>query len=198
MDFQESRIFWDGSRFCHVIDFLGAQEEVAEGDAVGLSLVTRNSYDKSWRFESALMGRRFACDNGCLSGEFFARVAFKHIGGGEGDDEAWKEVVRRGLALVGQAPENLKTFVRGLRRLKATPMTDERLRRVWQLFPGIGDSIKGQILSQYVAEEEPSLFGFFNAGTNVFWHREKMTSADFTNNDTFVSGLLEYAFEHLN
>ncbi len=209
LGFRESRIFWDGSRFCHIVDFLET-EEVAPGDEVGLSLITRSSYDKSWRYDCALMGKRFVCDNGAISGEFFARVSFKHLassnppGRVEGDadegpkEEAWKEVVRQGLTVIDRAPDDLHRFVQGLRLLKSAPMTDGHLREVWRTIPTIGDSIKGQIVSRYVAHEEPTLYGLFNAGTNVFSHREKMTAADFSNNDAFSTGLLSYAFEHLS
>ena len=195
LPFKESRIFWDGARFCHVIDFLET-EEVEPGDEVGLSIITRSSYDKSWRYECALMGKRFVCDNGALSGEFFARVSFKHTKSDEAEN--WKEIVRQGLSIIDQAPDNLHRFAECLRALKRAEMTDARLREVWRLFPTIGDSIKGQIVSRYVEHEEPTLFGLFNAGTNVFWHREKMTAADFQNNDAFTSGLMKYAFDHLN
>jgi hypothetical protein len=197
LPFKESRIFWDGARFCHVLDFLQT-EHVEEGDEVGLSLITRSSYDKSWRYETALMGKRFACDNGVLSGEFFARVAFKHLKGESAEKEQWKEIVREGLAVIDHAPDHLDRFVSGLRLLKRAPMTDHRLREVWKLTPTIGDSIKGQIVSRYVEHEEPTLYGLLNAGTNVFWHREKMTAADFANNDAFTTGLLQYAFDRLN
>ena len=70
--------------------------------------------------------------------------------------------------------------------------------QVWKLFPKLGHSIMGKILDQYVEKEEPTLYGLLNAGTNIFWHNRKMTASDFNNNDQFVSGLLEYAFEHLN
>ena len=53
-------------------------------------------------------------------------------------------------------------------------------------------------MSRYVEHEEPTLFGLFNAGTCVFSHREKLTAADFANNDVFSSAMLGYAFEHLN
>ena len=206
---KESRIFWDGARFCHIIDFLET-EHVEDGDEIGLSLITRSSYDKSWRYDCALMGKRFICDNGAISGEFFARVSFKHLastnppGRAEGDvdegpkEEAWKEVVRQGLTVIDRAPDDLHRFVQGLRLLKSAPMTDRHLREVWRTIPTIGDSIKGQIVSRYVEHEEPTLYGLFNAGTNVFSHREKMTAADFSNNDAFSTGLLSYAFEHLS
>ena len=198
MPFKESRIFWDGARFCHVIDFPDTAEVVDDGDEVGLSLITRSSYDKSWRYEAALMGKRFVCDNGALSGEFFARVSFKHLKGQDAEEEGWKEVVREGLALIDRAPDDLHRFAEGLRRLKRARMSDRRLREVWGLFPGIGDGVMGKVMSRYVAHEEPSLYGLLNAGTNVFWHREKMTAADFQNNDAFVTGLLKYASDHLN
>jgi hypothetical protein len=198
LPFRESRIFWDGARFCHIVDFPEARESIEAGDEVGLGLITRSSYDKSWRYECALMGKRFVCDNGAISGEFFARVSFKHLKAQEAEQDGWKEIVREGLALIDQAPDNLHELVRGLRLLKQAEMSDHRLREVWKLFPSIGDGIMGKVMSRYVAYEEPSLYGLLNAGTNVFWHNRKMTSADFANNDAFVTGLLKYAVGHLN
>ncbi len=46
LPFKESRIFWDGARFCHVIDFLET-EEVERGDEVGLSIITLSSYERA-------------------------------------------------------------------------------------------------------------------------------------------------------
>ncbi len=200
MPFKESRIFWDGARFCHIIDFTGVSESVAPGDDVGLSLITRSSYDKSWRYECALMGKRFVCDNGAISGEFFARVSFKHVmppssaaSAADPKDDSWRGIVRQGMSVIDRAPEDLHGFVRGLRAMKAARMTDGRLREIWRALPGLGDGVKGQILSQYVAHEEPTVFGLFNAGTSVFSHREKMTAADFANNDEFTTALLSLA-----
>ena len=197
MAFKESRIFWDGSRFLHVVDFLGEKEEVVGGDEVGLSLVTRSSYDKSWRFEMALMGKRFLCDNGVISGEFFARIGFRHRENADQTSD-WKYAVHEAMSVIQEAPSNLTRFVEGLRILKSIAMSDRHLRNIWSLYPGIGDAIKGQIVSRYVEAEEPTLYGFFNAGTNVFWHRQRMTASDFNNNDLFSTEMLRYAFDHLN
>ena len=200
--FKESRIFWDGARFCHIIDFLET-EAVEPGDEIGLSLITRSSYDKSWRYECALMGKRFVCDNGAISGEFFARVSFKHLATGsvgvEGvKDEAWKAIVRQGMSVIDHAPDDLSRYVHALRQLKAARMTDGRLRDVWRAMPTVGDAIKGQILSRYVESEEPTLYGLFQAATWLFTHREKLTAADFANNDAATTALLRYAAERLN
>ena len=187
LPFRESRIFFDGARFLHVIDF-EERESVADGDDVGLGLITRSSYDKSWRYECALMGKRFVCDNGMISGEFFARVSFKHLS--SASDEPWQEIVKQGLAVLDRAPDDLHRFAERLRALKQIAMTDEMLRRIWPLFPSIGDSLMGQIMSRYLAHEEPTLYGFLNAGTNVFWHRERITGSDFSHDDAFTSALL--------
>ncbi len=199
LPFKESRIFWDGARFCHIIDFTGVSEAIEPGDEVGLSLITRSSYDRSWRYECALMGKRFVCDNGAISGEFFARVSFKHVtSAADPKDDSWRGIVRQGMSVIDRAPDDLHTFAQSLRAMKAARMTDTRLREVWRALPGLGDGVKGQILSQYVAHEEPTVFGLFNAGTAVFSHRKKMTAADFANNDEFTTALLTLAAERLN
>jgi len=187
LPFRESRIYWDGTRFLHVIDF-EERETITEGDEVGLGLITRSSYDKSWRYDCALMGKRFVCDNGMISGEFFARVSFKHLSADQ--DSSWREVVKQGLTVLDAAPDNLYDFAARLSALREIPMTDARLRELWPLFPSIGDGIMGQVMTRYLAHEEPTLYGFLNAGTNVFWHRERMTGSDFQHNEVFTSGLL--------
>ena len=77
-------------------------------------------------------------------------------------------------------------------------MSDKRLREAWGLFPQLGDSVVGKVMRRYAEHEEPTLYGLLQAGTNVFWHNERMTSADFSHNDAFTSGLMRYAFDHLN
>lgn len=200
LPYQESRAFFDGGRFAYVVDFgREVSQDVGlagEPDPVGLSLVLRSSYDQSWRFEAALMGKRFACDNGLLSGEFFARVSFKHTTGSQSED--WREVVRQGMRLVHRAPADLSRFCHALRRLRQAQTSDKRLREVWALFPQMGDSIVGKVMRRYIDHEEPTLFGLMQAGTNCFWHNPKQTAADWAHNDAFVTGLVEYANERLN
>ncbi|MEL6706241.1 MAG: DUF932 domain-containing protein, partial [Bacteroidota bacterium] len=190
LPFKETRIFWDGSRFLHVIDFDAS--ESLDDEEIGLGLITRSSYDKTWRYEIALMGKRFVCDNGMISGEFFARVSFKHLKNVSDQDETWQEIVRKGLAIIDQAPDQLHRFVEALRNLRAKPMTEPLLRDVWQRFPTTGDSLMAQIMTRYVTHEEPTLYGFLNAGTNVFWHRQNMRRSDFRNCESFVSRMLYF------
>ena len=190
LPFKETRIFWDGSRFLHVIDF-EASESLDDDEEIRINHKTRSSYDKTWRYEIALMGKRFVCDNGMISGEFFARVSFKHQKNVTNQDETWQEIVREGLAIIDQAPDQLHRFVETLRRLRATPMTETLLRDVWQRFPTIRDSLMAQGMTRYVTHEEPTLYGFLNAGTNILWHSKRITKSSFHTNEQFVNILLE-------
>ena len=195
------RAFFDGGRYAVVVDFGPdvSQDVSAAGDGsdpVGLSLVLRTSYDQSWRFEAALMGRRFLCDNGLLSGEFFGRVSFRHTTGSASDD--WRAVVRDGLRLVHRAPGDLAVFVRALRQLRRAQTSDRRLREALGLFPQFGDSLIGKTMRRYAEHEEPTLFGLMQAGTNVLWHDPKQTAASWSHNDALVTGLVEYANANLN
>ena len=195
------RAFWDGGKFAVVLDFGDevSQDVSASGDGsdrVGLSLVFRTSYDTSWRFEASLMGRRYLCDNGLLSGEFFGRVGFKHTTGSASED--WQDVVRRGLKLVHRAPHDLAVFVRALRRLREAQTSDKRLREVLGLFPQFGDSLVGKVMRRYAEHEEATLFGLLQAGTNVLWHDPKQTASSWAHNDALVTGLVGYAHDHLN
>ena len=194
------RAFWDGGRFAVVLDFAqDVSEDVSAAgdgsDRVGLSLVFRTSYDTSWRFEAALMGRRFLCDNGLLSGEFFCRVGFKHTKGSASED--WQDVVRQGLRLVHRAPHDLAQFSRALRRLRAAQTSDRRLREVLGLFPQFGPSLVGKIVRRYAEHEEGTLFGLMQAGTNALWHDPKQSAASWAHNDALVTGLVGYAGERL-
>ena len=201
LPYEESRVFFDGGRFAHVIDFgRGVSQDVSAAgdgsDPVGLSLVLRNSYDTSWRFEAALMGKRFLCDNGLLSGEFFAHVSFKHTTGSASED--WRSVVREGMKLIHRAPHDLARFAGALRLLRQAQTSDKRLREVWALFPQMGDSIVGKVTRRYAEHEEPTLFGLMQAATHCFWHNPKQTAADWAHNDAFVTRLVEYANARLN
>ena len=194
MPFEESRIFWDGSRFCHIIDFTDHSEAVERGDEIGLSLITQSSYDRSWRYRCCLAAKRWVCDNGAISGEFFADVSFRHTTSqGEPREAVWQDVVRQAMSVIDRAPDDLHRFVEAMRTLKGARMTDGRLREVWRALPSLGDTNRGRILSRYVKAEEPTLYGLFQAGTWVFSHRERPTASDFAHNDAFTTALLGLA-----
>jgi hypothetical protein len=203
LGYKEAKAFWDGSRFLHVIEF-DKTEDVVHGDPVALSLITKSSYDKSWRFDMAIGAIRLACLNGMISGTYFNRVTFKHVSGqtlGSGlhiDEGTWEQTVLQGLSIMERSGPDLSRFVRGLRRLHGAEMTDALLRDVWQHVPKLGDGLRGKIMERYLTSEDPTLYGLFNGGTNVLWHNDKQTAADFNNNDAWTTAMLDYAFENVN
>ena len=50
----------------------------------------------------------------------------------------------------------------------------------------------GQMIDKYLADKDYSAWGLLNAGTNVLWHSNKLTTANFNNNSLVVDGMLEY------
>ena len=201
LPYAPNRAYWDGSKFAVIVAFGDevSQDVSAAGDGsdrVGLSLVFRTSYDTSWRFEAAVCGRRFFCDNLHLSAEYFGRVGFRHTTGSASED--WRGVVREGLRLVHRAPAELGRFVRALRLLRQAQTSDKRVREVWAALPEFGDSLVGRVTRRYAEREEPNLFGLLQAMTAETLNREKQSAADWTHNERAVTALIRYAHEHLN
>ena len=198
--FTESRGFFDGGRFAYVSTSAPRWPRTSASPASPTPSGSRSSSAPRTTRAGGSRRRSWAKDSsattGCSSGEFFARVSFKHTTGSQSED--WREVVRHGLRLVHRAPADLSRFCQGLRRLRQAQTSDKRLREAWALFPQMGDSIVGKVMRRYVEHEEPTLFGLLNAGTQVFWHNPKQTAADWAHNDAFVSGLVTYANERLN
>ena len=68
------------------------------------------------------MGKRFVCDNGAISGEFFARVSFKHLARRRPPASGTTRARRRrrgrrssakGMTVIDRAPDDLHRFVPG-------------------------------------------------------------------------------------
>ena len=196
------RAFWDGGKYAVVVDFGDdvSQDVSASGDGsdrVGLSLVFRTSYDTSWRFEAALMGRRFLCDNGLLSGEFFGRVSFKHTTGSASAD--WQNVVRDGLRLVHRAPHDLAVFVRALRLLRQAQTSDRRLREVIGAVPAVRRLARRQGHAP-VRRARGADAVRIDAGRDerALARPEADGGASWGHNDALVTGLVSYAADRLN
>lgn len=199
LPYRESGLFWDGKRMMHTVDLLGHTEAVVPGDDHGLRLVTTTSYDKSWRYRCMLGVVRFQCSNGTVAGDWLASVDFKHVAApGTPRAESWAAVVRQAMDVVDRGPEDLDRFVGAMRALKRTRTTDRRLRAVWRSLSALPDVAKGRIVGRYVAAEEPTLYGLYNAGTAALSKRgDRATAADLGHLDAFCSAMLDLA-ERLN
>ena len=51
----------------------------------------------------------------------------------------------------------------------------------------------GRIMDRYLVDEPHNAFGLMDACTRVFWHSEKQSYSDYTNNSLATDGMLEYA-----
>ena len=55
--------------------------KIGRSDVNELTLTLRNSYDRSWTFESTLGAFRLICSNGARIGEEFGTLTARHVGG---------------------------------------------------------------------------------------------------------------------
>lgn len=185
--FKVSRIFWDGARFAVIYDFDSVSAEIEGEDRINLSLVIRNSYNKAWAAEASLMGKRFLCDNGVLSGEFFSRVRFKHTEGSRN----WDELIEQGLGTLTTAQSSLEEVAGAMRRMRTVDADNAFMREVFsRQLPDIGPLNTGKILQEYWKGDDHSAYGLFNAGTNVFWHDKSFSANSFALNRALVDGMV--------
>lgn len=191
LQFEETRLFWDGKRMLHVIEFPGTNVPIDPedaGDTIGLALVMRNSYDTSWRFKAGLMGMRQICSNGILSGEFFAEYSFPHV-----DENAnWQESLAEALAMIqtegSSNAGSLLAALRGMKQVSASVFIDQ----IPDILPGVGDAALGAIMRRWSRENDATMFGLFNAVTAHYWHGKAFTAAGVKNMERVVTVMMRY------
>ena len=153
-------------------------------------MTEQNSYDKSlsagMRWDFIIL----ACLNGMTSARYGWGYKFRHS---MGNVDWQNEVIRAGQILKNQAHGRLTGFANACAKLN-TPLDIERLREVRQeAIPKLPPLRFGQIADRYFKDGGQTTWDFMNAGTATLWHKDKMTVGDFTNNERFVDGLLDYA-----
>ena len=53
-------------------------------------------------------------------------------------------------------------------------------------------------MDKYLTDSDFTAWGMLNAGTNVLWHANKLTNANFSNNTIVTDGLLQYGTDTFN
>lgn len=197
------KVFFDGKRFQYSILFKDFDEEIQPGnhsrytgDKIGAGLMFENSYDGSRSFRARLFAMRLACVNGLITRQYFAQHIFKHELGNEG----WEDDVTKALSVVKNAPDSLAAFTRQLSTMADTRLTQdnlEELRTSDDLLGGLPVSRWGQIMDEYLSNNERSAFGLLNASTQVLWHRNKSVQ-DTNYVESVTDALLDYVQEHRN
>ncbi len=160
------------------------------GDYVRLGLRAVNTYDGSARARVEAYVERLVCLNGALLKDQLFSFTFAHKVSDNGGREDWEaELDRAGYEL-----RNLHTrfdaFTDRLRAMRERQVGMHELR-AFAAHPAVRklpDAFTGQFLSRFLADEEPTLFGLYNAATWCTWHAgEKLTQADVARNEDLVA-----------
>ena len=160
------------------------------GEVAKLMMTEQNSYDKSLaaglRFDFMI----WFCKNGMSSKKHGWGYSFRH---NQGNVNWADEVVRAGQILKNQSAGKLSSFAEACGRL-SVPLDLSKLKQIREnAIPKLPQLRLGQIIDRYFEGEGSTAWDFMQAGTSTLWHKDKMTVGDFTNNEKFVDGLLEFA-----
>jgi len=190
-DWKHEKTFFNGKQYRNVYTIENMEIEIPEvGDTVKLMMTEQNSYDKSlsaglW-FEFMVV----ICGNGMVSKRHGWGYKFRH---NQGNVDWTDEVARAGQILKNQSAGKLSSFAKACGQL-SVKLDMPKLKQIReQAIPKLPDLRFGQIMTEYLKGGNDRVWDFMQAGTASLWHKDKMTVGDFTNNEKFVDGLLEFA-----
>jgi hypothetical protein len=188
---KESKTFFDGKRFVYALTTTsdGLSAEVVPGDVLSIGLMFENSYDGSRRLAVNLYANRLVCSNGLVLPEHFARLRFKHTSASAG----WESETQRALSMIASAGDDLRRFANIARRLDDVDFSIPEMEAIRKRgLAKLPVSLWGRVIDRFLLHEEPSAWGFLNAGTNVFWHNEKGSIQDFKHNATMSAAVIDF------
>ena len=174
----------------------GLEKSVSEvGDLIGMVLEITNSYNGNSSAGIQVYFQRLACLNGMTSKVYGFGHTFKHTA----QNVNWEEQIIQATSLLrNQSEHRLGRFVEACGKLqKPIDNTEIKLIREKYIPKGTGSNQLpgtqfGQLMDKYYEDGDFTAWGLLNAGTNVLWHADKLTNANFSNNTIVVDGLLQY------
>ena len=190
-DWQHVKTFFNGKQYRNIYTINNMEIEIPEvGEVAKLMMTEQNSYDKSLsaglRFDFMI----WVCKNGMSSKRHGWGYSFRH---NQGNVNWTDEVARAGQILKNQSAGKMSSFAEACAKL-SVPLDLPKLKQIRETaIPKLPDLRFGQIMTKYLAGEDNRVWDFMQAGTATLWHKDKMTVGDFTNNEKFVDGLLEFA-----
>ena len=192
IDFQPDKVFFNGKQFreIYVAKDAGLEVEVPKvGDLLGLVFEIQNSYDSSIKAGVNVYFQRLACENGMLSKAFGFGHTFWHTMNNVNWDN---EISRATQVLRNQSGGRLRSFAEACGKLQKPIETQDIANIRENYISKLPTQQFGQMYDKYLADKDYSAWGLLNAGTNVLWHADKLTTANFNNNSLVVDGLLDY------
>ena len=190
-DWQHVKTFFNGKQYRNIYTINNMEIEIPEvGEVAKLMMTEQNSYDKSLsaglRFDFMI----WVCKNGMSSKRHGWGYSFRH---NQGNVNWADEVVRAGQILKNQSAGKMSSFAEACGKL-SVPLDLSKLKQIREnAIPKLPQLRLGQIIDRYFEGEGNTAWDFMQAGTATLWHKDKMTVGDFTNNEKFVDGLLEFA-----
>ena len=192
IDFQPDKMFFNGKQFreIYVAKDAGLEVQVPRvGDLIGLVCEIQNSYDSSIKAGINIYFQRLVCENGMLSKAFGFGHTFWHT---KNNVDWVTEISKATQVLRNQSGSRLQSFAEACGRLQK-PIELQDVANIRENYlPKLPTQQFGQMIDKYLTDKDYSAWGLLNAGTNVLWHSNKLTTANFNNNSLVVDGMLEY------
>ena len=173
----------------------GLEKPVREvGDLIGMVFEIQNSYNGTSKAGINLYFQRLACLNGMTSNLFGFGYTFKHSLG----NIDWQDQIMKATSLLrNQSEYQLTQFVEACNNLQK-PIDTTEIKSIRENYINkLPKQQFGQLMDKYLTDNDFTAWGLLNAGTNVLWHANKLTNANFSNNTIVTDGLLQYGKDTL-
>ena len=176
----------------------GLEKPVREvGDLIGMACEIQNSYGGQGSCMAGIKFyfQRLACLNGMISNLFGFGHTFKHSLG----NIDWQDQIMQATSVLRNESEyRLTQFVEACNNLqKPIDTTEIKLIREGYINK-LPKQQFGQLMDKYLTDNDFTAWGLLNAGTNVLWHADKLTNANFKSNAMVTDGLLQYGKDTLD
>jgi|TARA_R100000149_G_C5869383_1_gene133564 hypothetical protein len=159
------------------------------GDIIRLVAEIQNSYNGTTRAGIRFYFERLDCLNGMTSNVFGFGHTFRHSLG----NINWEEQILQATKLLRtQSEYKIQQFAQACGKLQK-PIDNPDITLIREKYLNkLPVQQFGQLMDKYLADKDYTAWGLLNAGTNVLWHANKLTNANFSNNTMVVDGMLEY------
>ena len=159
------------------------------GDIIRLVAEIQNSYNGTTRAGIRFYFERLDCLNGMTSNIFGFGYTFKHSLG----NINWEEQILKATTLLRtQSEYKIQQFAQACGKLQK-PIDNPDISLIREKYLNkLPMQQFGQLMDKYYTDKDYTAWGLLNAGTNVLWHANKLTNANFSNNTMVVDGMLQY------
>jgi hypothetical protein len=159
------------------------------GDIIRLVAEIQNSYNGTTRAGIRFYFERLDCLNGMTSNIFGFGYTFKHSLG----NVNWEEQILKATNLLRtQSEYKIQQFAQACGKLQK-PIDNPDITLIREKYLNkLPMQQFGQLMDKYYTDKDYTAWGLLNAGTNVLWHANKLTNANFSNNTMVVDGMLQY------